>query len=145
MADIYNVSVANGKYTLILPSEGGLHALRYGERWRDLTGDGMVLALVQEIAELREKLTDLVVSCEDTGCVREIEAGCCGDGSYARACRLLGREPKWPEDWDMPGDEEDDDEDSTPCVMCDGDGHHPDDGPGTECPLCEGTGTESPT
>lgn len=50
------VSVDNGKYTIVMPESGGLHALRYGEEWRDLTGDGMVLAMAYEIEKLREAL-----------------------------------------------------------------------------------------
>ena len=43
----------NGKYTVVFPPNGGLHALRHGEAWRDLTGDGMVLAMLQEVQRLR--------------------------------------------------------------------------------------------
>ena len=53
------VSVLDGKYTIILPQDGGLHALRYGEKWRDLCGDGMVLALAQRIEELEETLLEI--------------------------------------------------------------------------------------
>jgi hypothetical protein len=34
----------------------GLKALRYGQEWRDLTGDGLILALAQEIEALRERV-----------------------------------------------------------------------------------------
>ncbi len=47
------VTVADGKYTVQADGDGRLRCLRYGEEWRDLTGDGMVLALVQEIEALR--------------------------------------------------------------------------------------------
>lgn len=53
------VSVDDGKYTIIQASAGGLRALRYGEEWRDLTGDGMVLALAQEIQNLRDVLESI--------------------------------------------------------------------------------------
>jgi hypothetical protein len=49
------VEVADGKYTVVMDAKGGLRALRYGEEWRDCCGDGLILALAQEIAELREK------------------------------------------------------------------------------------------
>jgi len=49
------VTVANGKYTLIFDPRGGLRCLRHGEEWRDLVGDGMVLALMQEVQELRKE------------------------------------------------------------------------------------------
>lgn len=48
------VSVANGKYTVIQLADGGTHALRYGSHWRDCVGDGLILALAQEIEQLRE-------------------------------------------------------------------------------------------
>ena len=31
----------------------GFYALRYGQKWRDLTGDGLILAMVQEIEKLK--------------------------------------------------------------------------------------------
>jgi hypothetical protein len=50
------VTVYDGKYTVIQEPNGGLKALRYGEKWRDCTGDGLILALAQEVEELRERL-----------------------------------------------------------------------------------------
>lgn len=38
-----------------MPDDGGLHALRYGEEWRDLTGDKLVFSLAYELNEEREK------------------------------------------------------------------------------------------
>lgn len=46
--------VGDGKYTIIY-EDGKLSALRYGEPWRDLVGDGMVLAMLQEIDFLKEQ------------------------------------------------------------------------------------------
>lgn len=48
-----HITVGDGKYTLVMDPTN-LRALRYGERWRDLVGDGLVMALGQEIQELRE-------------------------------------------------------------------------------------------
>lgn len=48
------VYVAGGKYTVVMEGDGKLHALRYGEPWRDCVGDGLILALAQEIESLRE-------------------------------------------------------------------------------------------
>ena len=53
------VTVAEGKYTLIHENGQRFRALRYGEEWRDLTGDGMVLALVQHIEDLQSELEAL--------------------------------------------------------------------------------------
>lgn len=50
------VTVADGKYTIAQDKDGRLSALRYGEMWRDLIGDNMVLAMAYEIEALREKL-----------------------------------------------------------------------------------------
>jgi hypothetical protein len=46
-------SFDNNKYTVVFPDDGGLHALRYDARWRDLTGDGLVLAMLFEVNKLR--------------------------------------------------------------------------------------------
>lgn len=43
--ELFRVSVNDGKYTLIAYKDGGLEAFRYGEKWRDLTGDGLVFQL----------------------------------------------------------------------------------------------------
>lgn len=50
------VELMDGKYTLEHNNGVGLRCLRYGEYWRDLVGDSMVLALVSEVEELREKV-----------------------------------------------------------------------------------------
>lgn len=50
-----SITVYDGKYTVI-HDERGLRALRYGEEWRDCTGDGLILALAQEIETLREQV-----------------------------------------------------------------------------------------
>lgn len=49
-----NVTVYDGKYTVIQDERGGLRALRYGEEWLDCTGNGLILALAQEVEMLRE-------------------------------------------------------------------------------------------
>ena len=53
-----HITVHDGKYTLIM-DPGNLRALRYGEPWRNLVGDGFVMALGHEILELREKVATL--------------------------------------------------------------------------------------
>lgn len=55
-SDLINVSVENGKYTVIQDKRGRLHAFRYGEPWRDLCGDNLVYALAAEVERLREEL-----------------------------------------------------------------------------------------
>lgn len=53
-----DVTVYDGKYRVIQRKSGDLRALRYGEEWRDCCGDGLILALAQEVQELREKLQE---------------------------------------------------------------------------------------
>ncbi len=55
--DLLHVSVYDGKYTVIQAADGRLRALRHGEEWRDCVGDGLILALAQEIETLREATT----------------------------------------------------------------------------------------
>ena len=51
------IELLDGKYTVVneLEEGGGFRALRYGEEWRNLNGDNLVLAMAYEIEELREK------------------------------------------------------------------------------------------
>ena len=58
MADQLNVSVDWGKYTVIQDEKGHVRALRHGEEWRDCTGDGLILALAQEVEHLRERINN---------------------------------------------------------------------------------------
>lgn len=53
------VSLENGKYTVVQEPNGSVKALRYGEEWRDLTGDKLVLCLAQEVEALQEKVREL--------------------------------------------------------------------------------------
>lgn len=46
---------SDGKYTVIFHDSGKSKALRYGEEWRDLTGDGLVLAMLQDYDDLKEQ------------------------------------------------------------------------------------------
>jgi hypothetical protein len=54
-----NVTLEDGKYTVIQNPNGSLEALRYGEKWRDCTGDKLILSLAQEVENLRNKIKDL--------------------------------------------------------------------------------------
>lgn len=51
-----NVSIDNGKYTVIQNDDGTVSVNRYGECWREVTGDKLILALAYEIDRLREEL-----------------------------------------------------------------------------------------
>ena len=54
-----NVSVDNGKYTVIMEADGRLHAMRHGEPWQDLTRNNLVYFLAAELEEARKRLADL--------------------------------------------------------------------------------------
>lgn len=55
------IDLENGKYTVVDSlSEGGrFYAQRYGEDWRDLTGDNLILAMFYEIESLRHEVNQL--------------------------------------------------------------------------------------
>ena len=64
------IELDDGKYTVVHDSGAGLHALRYGEHWRDMTGDGLVLAMAQEIEDLRRRIAPVQqVSVPDGFCI----------------------------------------------------------------------------
>lgn len=50
------IHLCDGKYIITHDNGNNLQALRHGQPWRDLVGDGLVLALVQRIEELQEQI-----------------------------------------------------------------------------------------
>lgn len=48
------IELEGGKYIVIRHSDGRMEALRYGEPWRDLTGDKLIGAMFDEIMQHRE-------------------------------------------------------------------------------------------
>lgn len=50
------LELADGKYTLVREPTGNMHALRYGEPWRDLVGDNLIYWMAVEIERLQELL-----------------------------------------------------------------------------------------
>jgi hypothetical protein len=54
-----NVTICDGKYTVIQEPTGGTRVLRYGEEWRDVTGDNVIGGLAWELQEAREKIAKL--------------------------------------------------------------------------------------
>ncbi len=62
MGEDIKVSVAKGKYTVVIPDVGGLHALRYEEPWlseHDLCGNNLVYNLAYELHESRSEVDKL--------------------------------------------------------------------------------------
>ena len=70
LSERLRIATGDGKYEVVQEAGGALYANRYGERWRELTGDGLVLALACEIEEAREKIAEL----EQRLCASEPEA-----------------------------------------------------------------------
>lgn len=48
------VTLDNGKYKIV-NDNGVVKAYRHGEEWRDLTGDGLILALLNKVETLEDK------------------------------------------------------------------------------------------
>lgn len=65
MGDRLRVDVDGGKYTVVMTQDGHLHALRYGEPWRECVGDNLIGCMAGEIEELREHRDDLLAACEE--------------------------------------------------------------------------------
>lgn len=52
------ISLADGKY-MVQHENGVLTATRYGEPWRDMTGDNLIFYLVMRVLELEQKIEDI--------------------------------------------------------------------------------------
>jgi hypothetical protein len=56
---IHTIVLCDGKYTIIFnddPQKFDINVERYGEPWRLVTGDNLILALIHKIIELQEQL-----------------------------------------------------------------------------------------
>lgn len=51
---------SDGKYVVTFDDDSRLSATRYGETWRELTGDGLVLAMLQEVDRLATLVKEVV-------------------------------------------------------------------------------------
>lgn len=56
------IELEGGKYVLVDSGRGQLKALRYGEEWRDLTGDKMIGCLAFELHRAREALRTIATN-----------------------------------------------------------------------------------
>jgi hypothetical protein len=72
---MYDVTVYDGKYRYLIHPDGRTETFRHGEPWgRDVTGDGFILALVQEITLLREQnlaMSERLRSVESTALIMQ--------------------------------------------------------------------------
>ena len=55
---IDKIVLADGKYTVTHQS-GFINAQRYGEPWRDMTGDNLMFYMVMRILDLEQRITDM--------------------------------------------------------------------------------------
>lgn len=55
----FDIKLEHGKYRVIFDSYSGFRALRYGEPWRDLTGDNLIMTMAFRIEELENKLKEI--------------------------------------------------------------------------------------
>ena len=60
------VSVDGGKYTYVI-TETHSHVLRYGELWKDATGDKFTYSMAAEIESLREQVEKLTKERDEYG------------------------------------------------------------------------------
>lgn len=61
-----NISICDGKYTVIQAPTGTTRVLRYGEEWRDVTGDNVIGGLAWELQEARDRIKRLEEALEGT-------------------------------------------------------------------------------
>ena len=54
-----NISICDGKNTVIQAPTGTTRVLRYGEEWRDVTGDNVIGGLAWELQEARDRIKRL--------------------------------------------------------------------------------------
>lgn len=64
MTEPERITLCDGKYTVI-NDKGKLTALRYGEPWRDLTGDNLVYWLFVEVHKSKGRTWDEAASDKD--------------------------------------------------------------------------------
>ena len=50
------IELDNGKYTIYKTDSGAMTAHRYGEPWRELTGDNLVFSLFNRVRDLEDEL-----------------------------------------------------------------------------------------
>lgn len=56
------VIIVNEKYMVLHENGANLRARRHGEEWRDLSGDGLVLAMAQRIEDLENSIRQPLIA-----------------------------------------------------------------------------------
>lgn len=54
------ITTCGGKYKTILTDDGKLIIERYGNEWRNDTGDGYILSLIHRIEELESSINSII-------------------------------------------------------------------------------------
>lgn len=60
------LELEQGKYIIVNYVDGSTHIFRYGEQWRDVTGDNVIFFLVAMIEDQRTLLENVVTDLETT-------------------------------------------------------------------------------
>ena len=90
-----NISICDGKYTVIQAPTGTTRVLRYGEEWRDVTGDNVIGGLAWELQEARDRIKRLEeLGSELRDCASRIGTVASGEASIIR------RTQEAIEEWD---------------------------------------------
>ena len=80
-----NISICDGKYTVIQAPTGTTRVLRYGEEWRDVTGDNVIGGLAWELQEARDRIKrQEELGHELRECASRIGTVASGEGSVIR-------------------------------------------------------------
>ena len=103
------IELYDGKYTFI-KDENGQRALRHGLPWRDLLGDGFVLAMAQRIEELEDEHLALYKAIAEFGiggckidlrsCIRAYGETCRQEGhADGKSSDVTPEKPEFPDGW----------------------------------------------
>jgi hypothetical protein len=66
MPEQRRINIDNEKYTVVVSETGVLKVLRYGEEWRDCTGDKFILSMTLELEALRKEIERLKPAKKET-------------------------------------------------------------------------------
>ena len=77
------------RYSIVLNNNPWeFYATRYGEKWRDLTGDNLVLAMVHKLEESQELLKENQYSGFDGNDHYCATCGSLAENNHTKGCRL---------------------------------------------------------
>jgi len=97
---LLSVAAGGGKYTVTQEASGRLSASRYGEPWRDCTGDNLVLCLAQDLSEALGEVARLKRA--RSKAEEEMRAAPDEADLATELQKLLKTMKMWRENWDAP-------------------------------------------